>query len=98
MSDNVGCMSEKIRCSHILVEKFSLAQEILERLKKGESFALLAQQYSIDGSRKRGGDLGEFGRGMMVRPFEDAAFALKPGEISGVVKSQFGYHIIKRTK
>ena len=91
-------MSDKIRCSHILVEKFSVAQEMLERLKKGESFAMLAQQYSIDGSRKRGGDLGEFGRGMMVKPFEDAAFALKPGEVSGIVKTQFGYHIIKRTR
>lgn len=91
-------MADKIRCSHILVEKFSLAQEILERLKKGERFAVLAQQYSIDGSRRRGGDLGEFGRSMMVRPFEDAAFALKPGEISGIVKTQFGYHVIKRTR
>ncbi len=90
-------MPDKIRCSHILVEKLSVAQEILERLKKGESFAALAQQYSIDGSRKRGGDLGEFGRGMMVKPFEDAAFALKPGEVSGIIKTQFGYHIIKRT-
>lgn len=79
------------------MEKFSVAQEILEKLKKGEGFATLAQQYSIDGSRRRGGDLGEFGRGMMVKPFEDAAFALKPGEISGIVKTQFGYHIIKRT-
>ncbi|MDE1874422.1 MAG: peptidyl-prolyl cis-trans isomerase [Candidatus Micrarchaeota archaeon] len=90
-------MGEKIRCSHILVEKFSVAQQILDRLKKGESFAALAQEYSIDGSRKRGGDLGEFGRGIMVKPFEEAAFALKPGEISGIVKTEFGYHIIKRT-
>ena len=91
-------MADKIRCSHILVEKFSVAQQILDRLKKGESFATLAQQYSIDGSRKRGGDLGEFGRGMMVKPFEDAAFALKLGEVSGIVKTQFGYHIIKRLR
>ncbi len=90
-------MSEKIRCSHILVEKFSAAQQILERLRKGESFAALAQQFSIDGSRRQGGDLGVFGRGMMVRPFEEAAFKLKVGEISDVVKTEFGYHIIKRT-
>ena len=89
-------MAEKIRCEHILVEKMSLANEILERIKKGESFSKLAQEYSIDGSRKRGGDLGKFGRGEMVREFEQAAFALKPGEVSGLVKTAFGYHIIKR--
>jgi peptidyl-prolyl cis-trans isomerase C len=90
-------MSNKIRCSHILVEKLSLATEILDKIKKGESFAKMAEQYSTDGSRKRGGDLGEFGRGMMVRPFEEAAFKLQVGEISGIVKTEFGYHIIKRT-
>jgi parvulin-like peptidyl-prolyl isomerase len=89
-------MSGKIRCSHILVEKLSLAEEILGRIKKGESFSKLAEQYSIDGSRRRGGDLGEFGRGMMVKPFEEAAFKLNVGEVSGIVKTQFGYHIIKR--
>jgi parvulin-like peptidyl-prolyl isomerase len=90
-------MAEKIRCSHILVEKMSTAEQLLQRLAKGESFEALAAQYSIDGSRKRGGDLGYFGRGTMVREFENAAFALKKGEISGLVKTQFGYHIIKRT-
>ncbi|MDE1855871.1 MAG: peptidyl-prolyl cis-trans isomerase [Candidatus Micrarchaeota archaeon] len=89
-------MGEKIRCAHILVEKLSLAEEILKKLKEGGNFSQLAEQYSIDGSRRRGGDLGEFGRGMMVKPFEDAAFALQKGEISGIVKTQFGYHIIKR--
>ena len=89
-------MGEKIRCAHVLVEKLSVAEEILKKLKEGGNFSELAAQYSIDGSRKRGGDLGEFGRGMMVRPFEEAAFALKKGETSGIVKTQFGYHIIKR--
>lgn len=89
-------MSNKIRCSHILVEKLSVAEEILKKLQAGGNFSALAEQYSIDGSRRRGGDLGEFGRGMMVRPFEEAAFALNKGEISGIVKTQFGYHIIKR--
>ncbi len=89
-------MANEIRCAHILVEKESQAKEILEKAKKGESFAKLAEQYSLDGSKKRGGDLGTFGRGMMVKPFEDAAFALQKGEISGLVKTQFGYHIIKR--
>jgi parvulin-like peptidyl-prolyl isomerase len=89
-------MSNKIRCAHILVEKFSVAQEVLQKLNGGESFAKLAEQYSIDGSRKHGGDLGEFGRGMMVKEFENAAFALEKGQVSGIVKTQFGYHIIKR--
>jgi peptidyl-prolyl cis-trans isomerase C len=92
-----GKMSDKIRCAHILVEKESRAKEVLDKLGKGESFEKLAAEYSIDGSRKRGGDLGYFGHGVMVREFEKAAFALKPGEISGIVKTQFGYHIIKRT-
>jgi parvulin-like peptidyl-prolyl isomerase len=89
-------MSNKIRCAHILVEKFSVAQEVLQKINGGESFAKLAEQYSIDGSRKHGGDLGEFGRGMMVKEFEQAAFALEKGQVSGIVKTQFGYHIIKR--
>ena len=89
-------MADKIRCAHILVEKFTDAQLILERLKKGEDFAKLAAEKSIDGSRRRGGDLGWFGHGVMVRPFEQAAFALQKGQISEIVKTQFGYHIIKR--
>ena len=89
-------MADKIRCSHILVNKEPLAREIQEKIKKGESFPKLAEQYSLDGSRKRGGDLGYFGRGAMVREFEKAAFSLKKGEVSGIVKTQYGYHIIKR--
>ncbi len=93
MCDSMG---DKIRCAHILVEKMSVAQQVLDRLKAGESFSKLAAEYSIDGTRKRGGDLGFFGHGMMVRPFEEAAFKLNVGEISGLVKTEFGYHIIKR--
>ena len=89
-------MAEKIRCEHILVEKQSLANQLLERIKEGESFEKLAQENSIESSRKRGGDLGFFGRGVMVREFEKAAFGLEVGEVSQVVKTQFGYHIIKR--
>ena len=71
-------MTDKIKCSHILVKKQSEAIAIIERLKKGESFANLARELSIDkGSGKRGGDLGVFGRGMMVKPFEEAAFKLE---------------------
>jgi parvulin-like peptidyl-prolyl isomerase len=87
---------DKIHCAHILVEKQSQALEVLDKIKKGESFNKLAEQYSIDGSRRRGGDLGEFSRGVMVKPFEEAAFKLNVGEVSGPVKTQFGYHIIKR--
>ena len=66
-------MADKIKCSHILVKKQSEAIAILERLKNGESFVNLARELSIDsGSAKRGGDLGVFGRGMMVKPFEEA--------------------------
>ena len=96
--DKRKIMADKIKCSHILVKKHSEAIAILERLKKGESFANLARDLSIDkGSGKRGGDLGLFGRGTMVKPFEEAAFKLKKGEItSEPVKTEFGYHIIKR--
>jgi parvulin-like peptidyl-prolyl isomerase len=69
---------------------------LLARVRAGEDFAKLADEFTEDPSGKgRGGDLGWFGRGRMVKPFEDAAFALKPGEVSGVVESQFGFHLIK---
>ncbi len=90
-------MADKIKCSHILVKKQSEALLILERLKKGESFDKLAKELSIDrGSGKRGGDLGFFSRGVMVKPFEAASFNLEKNQISEPVKTEFGYHIIKR--
>ena len=90
-------MADKIKCSHILVKKQSEALAILERIKKGEKFGKLAKELSIDsGSAKRDGSLGYFGRGMMVKPFEVAAFNLQVGGISEPIKTEFGYHIIKR--
>jgi len=90
-------MPIKVKCSHILVEKQSQALEIFERLKKGEKFGKLAKELSIDlGSAKKDGNLGYFTRGMMVKPFEEIAFKLQIGEISEPIKTEFGYHIIKR--
>ncbi len=90
-------MAQKIKCSHILVQKQSEAVEISERLKKGEKFGKLAKQLSIDSSSaKKDGNLGYFTKGMMVKPFEDAAFKLQVGEMSEPIKTEFGYHIIKR--
>jgi peptidyl-prolyl cis-trans isomerase C len=90
-------MASKIRASHILVEKHSQALRVLEELRAGRGFDELARLHSTCPSGKRGGDLGPFGRGQMVKEFERAAFALKVGEVSQPVKTQFGYHIIKRT-
>ena len=88
---------KEVKASHILVEKRSEAERILEELKKGTDFSELAKKYSGCPSKKRGGDLGWFGRGRMVPEFEKAAFSLKKGELSDIVKTQFGYHIIKVT-
>ena len=90
-------MGNKIKCSHILVQKQSEAIAILDRIKKGEKFGKLARDLSADsGSAKRDGNLGFFGRGKMVKEFETAAFNLQVGQISEPVKTQYGYHIIKR--
>ena len=87
----------KIKASHVLVEKFSKAQELREDLQAGENFENLARQFSTCSSKKKGGNLGEFSKGDMVPEFWNACTKLKIGEISQPVKSKFGYHIIKRT-
>lgn len=86
----------QVRASHILVESEEEGKKILENLKKGEDFHSLATAKSIDeGSAEKGGDLNYFKKGAMIKEFEEAAFSLKPGELSDLVKTDFGYHIIK---
>ena len=98
---------ERVKASHILIkvdegapeEKKAEARkkikEIQQKVQNGEDFAALAKTYSEGPSGPKGGDLGSFGRGQMVKPFEDAAFSLKPNETSDIVETKFGYHLIK---
>ena len=87
----------KVKASHILVNKRSIADKLLDEIHNGSNFSDLAKKHSLCPSGKRGGDLGFFTRGKMVPEFERAAFSLAKGEVSDVVKTEFGYHIIKRT-
>ncbi len=87
---------EEVRARHILVTTEKAAQDVIAELKKGADFAAVAKAKSTDGSARDGGDLGYFSRGDMVAEFSDAAFEMKPGEVSKApVKSQFGWHVIK---
>ncbi len=87
---------EEVRARHILVESEDLAKQLHARITKGEDFIALAKEHSKDpGSKDDGGDLGYFGKGQMVPVFEETAFALKAGDVSVPVKSQFGWHIVK---
>jgi peptidyl-prolyl cis-trans isomerase C len=100
---------EQIQAKHILIKVSPKAdksekaaarkkiEEIQAKLKKGEDFGALAKEFSEGPSSAKGGDLGWFERGRMVKPFEEAAFALKPGEVSNVVETPFGYHLIEVT-
>jgi peptidyl-prolyl cis-trans isomerase C len=88
---------EQIKASHILVKTEKEAKDIAAQLKAGGNFEELAKKNSVDSSSAKGGDLGWFGKGSMVPAFEKAALALKEGQISDVVKSDFGFHIIKLT-
>jgi len=97
---------EQVRASHILIKVDPGAEEakkaeartkiesVQAKLKKGEDFGALAKEYSEGPSGPKGGDLGFFGRGQMVKPFEEAAFSMKPGQGSGMVETRFGYHLI----
>jgi len=94
---------QQVRARHILIkpennnkkEAKEKIEGILKEIKAGGDFEELAKKYSACPSKERGGDLGFFSRGRMVKPFEDAAFSLKPGEISDIVETNFGFHIIK---
>jgi len=86
----------KLRASHILVNSLEKANAILAEAN-ASNFGQLAQQHSSCPSKAAGGDLGEFGPGMMVKPFEDATVATPIGSISQPVQTQFGYHLIHRT-
>ena len=100
---------EKVRASHILIrseadtdpvskdERRRRLEGVKERIEKGEDFAALAEEFSQCPSSEKGGDLGYFERGRMVKLFEDAAFSMKPGEISDIVVTPFGFHLIKVT-
>jgi len=85
----------EVRARHILVKSEQEAKDLVKQLKAGADFTELAKKSSDGPSAQTGGDLGYFSRGQMVKPFEEAAFALKPGEISAPVQTEFGWHVIK---
>lgn len=88
-------MVSKVNASHILVKTEGEAYMVLKALREGRSFEELAKEKSLCPSKRQGGNLGWFGRGMMVKEFETACFDGKKGQIVGPVKTQFGYHIIR---
>ena len=91
-------MSQEVRASHILVNTEEEALELKKKIKTAEDFARYAAECSNCPSGSAGGDLGFFGKGMMVKPFEDAVFLLPVGVVSDPVKTQFGWHLILVTE
>ena len=87
----------QVRASHILLKTAKEAQDVLAQLKGGATFEELAKKVSVDPAGAKGGDLGWFSKGNMIPEFEKAAFALKEGELSKVVETKFGFHVIKLT-
>lgn len=87
----------QVRASHILVKTLAEIKNLQSQLAGGATFEALAKAHSQCPSGEEGGDLGWFGRGMMVKPFEEAAFKMKVGDVSEPVQTQFGYHLIKLT-
>jgi peptidyl-prolyl cis-trans isomerase C len=88
-------VQQEVRARHILVKTKDEAEKISKEIAGGADFAEAAKKYSQDSGGENGGDLGYFGRGQMVKPFEEAAFALEKGKVSAPVQSEFGWHIIK---
>ena len=84
-----------VRAKHILVKDEEKCQSVLEEIVAGKAFEVAAQEYSTCPSGQKGGDLGEFGKGQMVKEFEEAAFTAEIGQVIGPVATQFGYHLIK---
>jgi len=88
-------MAQKVHAAHILVKDEKAAKDIAKRLQSGERFSDLARKHSDCPSGAQGGDLGWFGKGQMVKEFEDACFSERKGAILGPVKTQFGWHVIQ---
>ena len=89
-------MSDTMNAQHILVDHVHESQELIKKLDEGVTFEKLAEDFSNCPSGKQGGNLGEFRKGMMVPAFEKAVLNLEVGQVSGPVKTQFGFHLIKR--
>jgi parvulin-like peptidyl-prolyl isomerase len=96
VTGSIPSVAEQVHARHILLTTRERAEEVLARLEGGEDFAFLAREYSADvSSRERGGDMSFFPRGVMPPQLEDAAFSLQVGQTSGIVESQFGFHIVQ---
>lgn len=91
-------MPTKVRASHILVKTKEEAENLKTEIENGKKFEDIAAMHSLCPSGARGGDLGTFGKGMMVKPFEDAAFGAEVGKVTNPVQTQFGWHLILVTE